>query len=375
MNNKLKRIIVNSILLILVISIIVLVGMYLGSNDFRVWTDQHILGKDITDEKLPTIDIDSKDTTNVYAYSNNVVTLVENNLTIYNKSAKKVSEVNITVSNPKFESAGDYLLIADEGGEKLYLIYNNSIQWEKDVDGQISQIAVNKSGAVGVIVTGTTYKSVIIMYDITGQEKFKTFLSTTNATDLTISEDNEYLSFIEINTSGANISSKVKTISIEKAIKTPNESLIYTYECDNNVLLLKIKYKKDKVVAFADDGVYILEKGNKKKIVNIENNYSFIDINLNGYIACVKEDTEKYELQLVNTENEKVNTYLLKDATKKIYCNDNTTAIDVGNKVEFVTNGGWLIKKFTAHQNIQNILLGKNIATIVYKDRVEILDL
>lgn len=375
MNNKLKRIIVNSILLILVISIIVLVGMYLGSNDFRVWTDQHILGKDITDEKLPTIDIDSMDTTNVYAYSNNVVTLVENNLTIYNKSAKKVSEINITVSNPKFQSAGDYLLIADEGGEKLYLIYNNSIQWEKDVDGQISQIAVNKSGAVGVIVTGTTYKSVIIMYDITGQEKFKTFLSTTNATDLTISEDNEYLSFIEINTSGANISSKVKTISIDKAIKTPNESIIYTYECDNNVLLLKVKYKKDKVVAFADDGVYILEKGNKKKIVNIENNYSFIDINLNGYIACVKEDTEKYELQLVNTENEKVNTYLLKDATKKIYCNDSTTAIDVGNKVEFVTNGGWLIKKFTTHQNIQNILLGKNIATIVYKDRVEILDL
>ena len=375
MNKKLKKIIVNSLLLLLIITIIVLIGMYLGSSNFREWTDQHVLGKEITNNNLPSIDINSKDKTYVYAYSDNVVTLENNNLKIYNKSGKETNEINVSASNPKFYSSGDYLLIGDEGGSKLYLIYDNSLQWEKEIDGQISQITVNKNGAVGAIVTGTTYRSVIIMYDITGEEKFKTFLSTSNATDVAISDNNEYLSFIEINTSGATINSKVKTISVDKAISTPEESLVYTYETDANVLLMKINYKKEKVVAFADNGVYVYSNGKNEKILSVDNNISFVDINLNGYVACIREEADKFELSIINIENGKINTYLLRDATKNLYCNNDTIAIDVGNKVEFVTNGGWLIKKLSTHQNIQNIFLGKNMATIVYKDRIEILSL
>ena len=78
---------------------------------------------------------------------------------------------------------------------------------------------------------------------------------------------------------------------------------------------------------------------------------------------------------MINTENQKINTYLINDAIKKIYCNENITAIDVGNKVDFVNNGAWLEKKFTSHQNIKDIKLGRNIATIIYKDRIELIEI
>ena len=53
--------------------------------------------------------------------------------------------------------------------------------WSKDVDGQISRINVNQNGFVSVIVSGTSYKSVISTFSENGQEIFKTFLSTTVA--------------------------------------------------------------------------------------------------------------------------------------------------------------------------------------------------
>lgn len=375
MKNKVKKIIIICTLALIVLAFIVTIGLYLGNREFRMWADKHIFAKDIEESNLPAIDLDTNKNVYAYCYENNVVTLEDNNLVIYNKFAKKITNINVLVSNPKFQSDGNYLLIADEGASKIYLIYNNSLQWEKDVDGQISQITVNKNGAVGVIVTGTTYKSVIIMYDITGKESFKYFLSTTSATDLSISEDQSKLSFTEINTSGATITSKVKTISVEKAISNPKEPLENTYDFESNVLLLKINYRKNKVVAFTDNGVYLLNNGNKEKILELDNNISFVDINLNGFVASIKEDSNRFELYLTNAENKRANTYLINDAVKNIYCKDEITAVDLGNKLEFVSNNGWLIKKFTSHQNIKEVILGKNIAAIIYKDRIEILDL
>ena len=48
-------------------------------------------------------------------------------------------------------------------------------------------------------------------------KNLKTYLSSTIAVDIAISENSQNLSFAEINTSGTIIDSVVKTISVEKA--------------------------------------------------------------------------------------------------------------------------------------------------------------
>lgn len=373
--NKAKKIIIMIILTMFFLGIITVIGIYLGNEEFRVWSDKNILAKDIEENKLPIIDLTSTDNTKVFAYGSNVVTLENNNLSIYNKSANKIKDLNLTISNPIFQSEGDYLLVADEGGSKVYLIYNDTIQWEKDVDGEIARTTVNKNGEVGIVVTGTTYKSVIIMYDINGKENFKTFLSTTSATDISLSEDGKYLAFIEINTLGATITSKVKNISVSKAISTPSEAIVNTYDANSNVLFMKIKYNKNRITVLGDDGVYSFYNGNSEKIINLDNNISFIDINLDGYVASVKEESGKFDLNLTGVDNTKVNTYLINDTIKNIYCNDNITAIDIGNRVEFVNSSGWLAKKFNSNQNIKDIIIGKTVAVIVYKDRAEVISI
>ena len=238
---------------------------------------------------------------------------------------------------------------------------------------------MNKDGAVGVVITGTTHKSVIVMYGITGDEEFKIYLSTTIAMDISISEDSKYLSFAEINTSGTIINSVIKTVSVDKAKNAPTEAIIYSYEQEKNNLVVNIEYNKNTLVCQYDNSVYIFKDGSSEKIIDINNKIVFLDINLNGYISYIEETssgilTSDYELKILNVDNKKENIYLLDSMPKSLYCSNNIIGINKGNEIEFVNHSGWLLKKFTSRQSFKGVILGDSVVGIVYKDRIEIIN-
>ena len=375
MNKKILIIITSIIALIIVITI----SLYIANESVRNWMDIYFFRKEIIEENLPTISLDNENS-NIYAYDNHIVILRDNKLVIYNSSGKEETTINVSITTPLFKSYGKYLLVGDKNNKNLYLIYNTSLQWQKTMEGNISKIAVNKNGAVGVVLTGTTYKSVITMYGITGEEEFKTYLSSTIAVDIAISEDSKYLSFAEINTSGTIITSTIKTISVEKAKTTPAEAIIYKYEQEPNGLVVNIQYNKQNLVCQYDNSIYLLKEGNSEKILDIDDKIIFIDINLTEYICEVIETSSsilssQYELKIINIENKKENSYLLESMPKSLYCKNDIIAVNMGNEIDFINHNGWLQKSFTSKQSFKNVILGNNVAAIVYKDRVEIINL
>lgn len=365
--------------IIVAIAVITVISLYVANEDVRDWMDEYIFRKNIVDENLPTISIENENAS-IYAYDNHIVILKDNKLTIYNASGKEETTINVQVNNPIFDSNGKYLLLADKGSQNVYLIYNTSLQWQKTMEGNVSYITVNKNGAVGVVLTGTTYKSVIVMYSITGNEEFKTYLSSTVATSLAISNNNDYLSFAEANTSGTVISSVVKTISVEKAKNTPTEAIIYTYNQENNSLIISIEYNNDNLICQYDNSVYRLKDGNSEKILDVDNNTLFLDIKMADYISKIQENQSgilrsEYEVKIINEKNSSENTYLLEQMPSGLYCSDNILAVDMGNEIIFLNHSAWLLKHFTSRQNYKNIILGDSVAAIVYRDRVEIISL
>ena len=308
--NLAKKIIKYLLITLIIIAAIIVVSLYLGNRNARLWINKNILKRDIGEEDLPSIEINSQNS-KVFAYSDKVAILENGTLSIYNSSAKKISDIRSYLWQTQFyKTAGEYLLIADEGGNSFYLINDESLQWKKTIDGQISKITVNKNGAVGIVVTGTTYKSILIMYDISGNENFRTYLATTLATDIAISNNSRFLSFIEINTTGASIISKVKTISVDKAKNEPKDAIIYTYELDSNVLAIKLCYSGDDIKLMTDVNLNKLKDGNLQKIDDFSDDISFADITLDNNMVEIKENKSKainadYEVDFINDEIKK----------------------------------------------------------------------
>ncbi len=386
-NNKTlnkKKVMITMIIIILIIILVVISAIYITNSNFRNLMDQYVFRKSVTENNLECIDINSESNTHIYAYDKYIVTLEKNILTHYSSSGKKESELKLEISEPIFDSDGKYLMIAEKNKQKIYLVNNNNIVWQKDIEGTISKISVNKNGYTSVIISGTTYKSVIAVFDKDGKELFKTYLSSTIAMDSSISEDNKYLSFAEINTSGTLIQSTVKTISMDKAKETPSDSIIYTYDADQNELIVNMKYQdKNRLVCIYNNGVHVINNNKDELLMSLnekDKKIAFSDIELNNCAyRIIEKSTGLFKanstIELYNTATKKQNVYTFDGVAKRIYSHSSIIAIDLGSEVHFIGTNGWLIKKYSSTQEIKDIVIAENLAGIIYRDKIEFINL
>ena len=378
-----KKIVIATIIGILLITLISMTIIYINNKEARNWIDKNIFQKEKTQNNLPSIEIDESDSSNIYAFNKYIGILNKNNFQIYDNTAKKENKLTIEISKPIFTSNNRYLAIAEEKGQKLYLIEDRDIAWETEIEGNIAQVTVNKNGYVAVTIVDTLYKTTIVMYDNKGNELFKTFLSSTRVASTSISEDNKYLAIAEIDTSGTIIQSNIKIISIEEGKNNPDNSVKKIYNGENNDLITNIKYQgKDKLLCMYTDKILVIKTD--ETIENIQEygnrKVSFTSIELANASITVEEKssgifTADSIVNIIDSDNKSTSLYTAESVTKEIYTANNIIALNLGSEVEFINTSGWLVKKYIEEQEITSIVLSNSIAGIIYRDKIEIINL
>lgn len=372
-----------SIILICVILFISFIVLYQNNENVRNFSDVYIFRKVINEEKVPSIEIDTSKNMNVFAYDKYIAILDQNILKLYNKSGKEEQSLDIQISNPLFETNNNYLCIAEKGGKKLYLISNKNIVWQNEIEGNIADINVNKNGYVSVTITGTSYKTVVQIFDSKGNELFKKYSASTNVIDTDISNDNKYLAMAEANFSGVMVQSNIKIISIEDAQNNSSESIKYTHIADANNLIINIKYNnKNELVCMYDKHIDILKEGQNTELINFDNErLLFVDINLSNKFLKIAQINNgmfnsEIEMQIVNSSTQSINTYKIENTPKKVYAHDNMIVVNLGTSVLFINDSGWLVKRYQSNkEEIQKVVFCNNIAGVICKDRIKIISL
>lgn len=379
--NKKKVIIIVSIIVIIIL-LAVLTSIYMLNKTFRNNVDKYIFRKNIEENHGPVIELPSQvESNNILAYDNYVGILNKSILSVYTSGGKKDKELEVEISNCISDTSNRFLALAEKEGTKLELISGTEILWKKDIEGSIANIFVNKNGYVSVVVTGTSHKNVIVTYNPEGTELFRTFLSQTTAIDVDISNDNKYLAYAEVDTSGSFIQSNIKIISMEKAQTDPKNSTEYIYPAESKEIVTSIKYQDDnKLVCMYDDSIHVIENNSDKKILDIsDTKNTFADINLKNSVACITEKSSglfaNIDVEITNITNSKSNVYNIDGVAASMKTRDDVIAVNIGTEVYFVNTSGWLLKKYESSTEIKDIILGSNIAGIVYADKIEIINL
>lgn len=373
--NKKKLFVLISVILVLILFMIFSI-LYSKNASVRVFFDKYIFRKNITEGTLPEIPYGDS---NIFTFDNHIISLENNILTFYNKSASEAFSMEIEISNPIFEACGKYLCIAEKNGSKLYLIQNRNIVWQKDVEGHISNISLNKNGYVAICVSDTSYKTICKLFSNTGSELFTTFLSRAYVIDSAISNDNKYLALAEVDSSGVSVSSSVKLISIDNAINDNINSIQYNHIAPTDSLIVNIGFNNNNLVCIYDNHIDVICDNSYSEISNFENtNVIFADIN-NKLIQIEKKSTglfsSEFELQIINTKDQNKKIYTLQKEPKSLQVFEDIIAINFGTEALFINNNSWLIKDYTASQEINSIILSDNLAGIIFKDKIEFLSL
>lgn len=357
-------------------------ALYITNQSFRSFLDRHILRKEITENGATSIDISDQENASIYAFDSYISILNKNKLTLYTTLGKKEKQLDVNISEPLYASHNRFLVVAQKNGQNLYCVSDGNIMWQKEVEGQIQKIDVNKNGYVTVAVTGTNYNMVISTYNTQGKELFKTYLSNSTCIDTSISNDNKYLAIAEVNTSGTLIQSSIKIISIEKAQTDPTNSVIDTYQATSGQLIKNVQYQdKNYLISMYDNEIRSLYKESDEQSVSLtDNKITFASIKLDSYIVYTNEKNTSLfnsntQVSLKNGSSGKENIYLTQGTVKDIKTYANHIALNMGSEIHFVTTNGWLTKKYTSEKEVKDIVLGDKIAGVVYKDKIDIVNL
>lgn len=378
-----KKVIITIIAIIIILFLIIISAIYINNKNVRLWIDKNIFRKEVIQNNLPTIELNESDTQNIYAFNKYIGVLSKNQFAIYDNSGKKQDELNIEITKPIFNSNGRHLVIAEEKGQKVYLITDKGIAWEKSIEGNISQVEVNKNGYVAITIVDTINKTVVAVYDNTGNWLFNNILSTTRVVSTSLSNDNKYLALAEIDTSGTQIQSSIKVMSIEEGKNNPSNSIKKVYNSEKGDLITQIKYQeKDKLLCMYTDKIDVIKTDETTETIseNKDKKVSFTSISLSNSAVMLEEKssglfTANSIVSIINPDNKNISTYTTEAVTKEIYTYDNIIGLNLGAEVEFINTSGWLVKKYTAEQEITNIVLSSSMAGIVYRDKIELINL
>lgn len=378
---NIRKIIITGIVVVLILAVVIIFSLYIAEEGFRKWVDINVLRKDISSESVATVDLNVDKNNQIVCYNKYIGILNEKNLKIYNSAGENITDISVNINTAIFSTNDRYLAIAEKNGQELCVISDKTYLWTQKVDGEIQQICVNKNGYVILVTTDTTYKSIITVYDNSGKQLMRNFLSSSRVTDVSISYDNKYVAYAEIDTSGTLIKSSVKIISIEKAQSNSAESTIYTKEAETSKMILKIQYQENgELVCVYDDSINIVKDGYEQELIKKEDEATFVSGNLGNSIAYIKEEqrsafNSSSTLNIVNTSSKQTYKYNFGEIAKEMYTTGNVIGINIGTEIYFIKTNGMLIKKYTSNQEITNVMITNNIAIIIYKDRIEVINL
>ena len=375
-----KRIFKIIFIIIAIVTLCLIVFFYFYKQNFRKWVDINIFRKNVTNKSINSIYLNTDKNNQIYCYAKNICILNDKVLTLYNSFGEKNTDLSVDINSALFDSKDKYLAIAEKNGQNICLIFDKDIMWNQKIDGQIEKISINRNGYLAIVATDTTYKSIIIVYDSNGKQILKNYLSTSRVTDISISNDNKNIAYCEIDTSGTLLQSKIEILSIEKANNELEKAKVFSYQADLSKMIVDIEYQdKGNLVCIYDDSVYGINQNENKQLLEINNTITFVSGKLNKSVVYISELTsglfgKEAILNIISSSNQTIK-YNLEENPKDLYTFDSIIGVNTGTDIYFINTLGLLVKMYSSNQEISNVLLSNNLALVIYKDRIEIIEL
>lgn len=376
---KRKKVFNLTIVTLIAVVVLIIASLYIANREFRTFVDTYLLRKEISEENANTLVIDTENLSLIYAYNKNLVIYNDGNINFYNQIGKEAGKIEMTLSKPIADTKGKYLVLGDYGSQKICLIKSNNLVWQKDLEGKISKVSVNENGYVAVTVTGTTYESIVMLYNPKGDLLFSNYLSV-HVMETDISENNKYLAIAEVDNSGITPTTKIEVISIDAAVKNTGNATVNTYQSEANEMLTGLEYQhKNKLLCSFDNYIIKMTENTSEKIYETTDLTAYVDVRMDNHFIKVDKESSSvfksdYRLKIQKTEGKEKN-YIIEGSIKSVKTTDKTIALNLGKEVQFIGTNGWLKKRYKSNQEVTRVILSDEIGVMIYSDKIDIINL
>lgn len=357
----------------------VFAAFYISSLPFRDFIDTNILKKEVKENSLKEIyeEVNAK---NVFLSSKNVHILSSGELKTYDKNGNFLSSNILSIGNAVSDQVGDYMVLGEKDGRKIFLFEKGKLKWEREIEGNIDNVYINKNGKICVIGKTSIYNSLIVLIDDNGNSSLKRYFKSKYISKAGISGNDKFLVMALVDYEKIKIQSEIEIMDIEKAINDEEGAIIKKYEKDELILDIDVQDTEETLVKCLKE-IYLVNKDGERKVHDISNETSFVTIKLNGGFAEVNQIKTNIfkaenELKFYDKYGNNAGVLLLDDnIPKDVIGARSNILVEMPQQVIVSSDIGWLKKRYTSKRNFIDVKISEEIIAVIYNDQISVISI
>ena len=269
-----------------------------------------------------------------------------------NPRGKTVWSADVSMSHPVVETAGDYLLLADLGGNNKTALYKHGkLYREFNLGNDLISAKVNKKGWTAIATATVGYKGKVTVFDKKGREKFVWNSGEGYILDLALSDDGNWLAVAQLSSEGSRADSRIQFIDLRRKKVTATAE-------KNGALIADLRFSGNRLLAVSDTELCGF-KTSGREVFSISfagKNPGKYDISSDQVLAFVATDHRgNAVVELYNTNGKLKGRYHAESTVHNLGVYDDMVVISRNRDVLYINERGKLKKTATARHDIKGL--------------------
>lgn len=199
--------------------------------------------------------------------------------------------------SPVMHKKGNYTVLADTSSTEFTVLKGNAIKYETKAPQNVKSVSVNKKGYTTVITGETGYKSLVVVYDNKGEEKYRWYSDESYAIDAKLADNSKILAVASVKMEGN------KLVTVVEQYKLNKEDVLSRVTIDD-VIPYSLSFDGGRVVLIGSEKAYSINKAGK---IKSEYDYKgrvlecFDAENTNNVTLALSEDTGATEIVVLSS--------------------------------------------------------------------------
>ncbi len=285
-------------------------------------------------------------------YRDDIILYNNQNLRAIDSKGNILWTVNKPMSHPVAATAGNYILMADLGGNNEADLYQNGdLIQEFQLGNDIIAAEVSKDGDCAFATATLGYKGRVVVFDKKGNETFSWNSGEGYITDLALHEDGHHLAVAQMLSSDNKTNSRIQFIDLRQ------KKVLRSADCPD-ALIHELRFSKNRLIAVSDLSLMGF-KPNGKHVYTVSfagkhpGNY---DITGDDRLAFVtKGNRGNTVLELYNTSGRLKGSYHTETGIHSLATWKDMTVITQQRKVLYINQRGKQKKSVSIDHDIKGV--------------------
>lgn len=315
------------------------------------------------------IPLENANTMQFKRYKGYIVCADQSGIMAFDKAGKKLWAVAVQMTKPLLEVNGNYIVVAENGGNKICLFNEKRMIYNVQTEGELVRVAISQNGDVVAVTKKIYYKGCVTVYNKDGEQIFMWNSGNDTILDADISQSTRTLAISLLNTT-EKLSSSIKFFNITK--KDSYASINY-----ENTILYDVDFVGESLNAVGDDkAVGINTRGKQQWILDYGKKVlTHYQIESSGSKIFAFDNNNISQLDIIDSRGKvraTVNAEIIPDFVD-IY--SGYTAYNNGREVLFESFSSKEAKKYVCLKDIKNLIIIDNTTVmVVYSTGVEFIN-